>query len=154
MAADRDHLQGNMRWLSLSVIASLLLVLQSLNPSPVGKGRKIPKAPPEAIEPLKRAYAAWKQGHYEQAIQIAKAVYERYGEVYAVWWSTWARRIYGQLPVDVSLKNKRVRYVFLGEKWKLYPGLTQARDLLGKQDFLAYAPYEENPFTGWRSRQG
>ncbi len=260
------------RWLSLLVMAFLLVGWQPLNPSPVKKKQNIPKAPEEAIEPLKQAYAAWKQGHCEQAIQIAKAIYERYGEVYAVWWPTWARRIYGQLPdpedvesvaerglslvlkgttpgqilgfacyeagryeeamawgkaigswgirwlaeqgmkrqgkvivvppkntwrplplkfreedyfilvpldeackvlgilhrLDISPKTKRVRYIFLGEKGKLYPGLTQARDLSGRQDFLAYAPYEENgvvwvPFywlakqagiVGWEVRNG
>ncbi|MFA0759645.1 MAG: hypothetical protein NOOUEUKL_002326, partial [Candidatus Fervidibacter sp.] len=59
--------------------------------------------------------------------------------------------------LDISPKTKRVRYVFLGEKGKLYPGLTQARDLSGRQDFLAYAPYEENgvvwvPFY-WLAKQ-
>jgi hypothetical protein len=70
--------------------------------------------------------------------------------------------------LDVSPKTKRVRYVFLGEKGKLYPGLTQAKDLSGRQDFLAYAPYEEGgvvwvPFywlakqagiKGWEVRDG
>jgi len=70
--------------------------------------------------------------------------------------------------LDISPKTKRVRYVFWGEKGKLYPGLTQARDLSGRQDFLAYAPYEENgvvwvPFywlakqagiKGWEVRNG
>jgi len=59
--------------------------------------------------------------------------------------------------LDVSPKTKRVRYVFLGEKGKLYPGLTQAKDLSGRQDFLAYAPYEEGgvvwvPFY-WLAKQ-
>jgi hypothetical protein len=59
--------------------------------------------------------------------------------------------------LDVSPKTKRVRYVFLGEKGKLYPGLTQAKDLSGRQDFLAYAPYEEDrvvwvPFY-WLAKQ-
>jgi hypothetical protein len=70
--------------------------------------------------------------------------------------------------LDVSPKTKQVRYVFLGEKGKLYPGLTQAKDLSGRQDFLAYAPYEEGgvvwvPFywlakqagiKGWEVRDG
>ena len=70
--------------------------------------------------------------------------------------------------LDISPKTKRVRYVFLGEKGKLYPGLTQARDLSGRQNFLAYAPYEESgvvwvPFywlakqagiRGWEVRNG
>jgi hypothetical protein len=59
--------------------------------------------------------------------------------------------------LDVSPKTKRVRYVFLGEKGKLYPGLTQAKDLSGRQDSLAYAPYEEDgvvwvPFY-WLAKQ-
>jgi hypothetical protein len=74
------NLKGDMERLSLLVMAFLLVGWQLLNPSPVKKRQNIPKAPEEAIEPLKRAYAAWKQGHYEQAIQIAKAIYERYGE--------------------------------------------------------------------------
>jgi hypothetical protein len=101
------------RWLSLLVMAFLLVGWQLLNPSPVKKRQNIPKAPEEAIEPLKRAYAAWKQGHYEQAIQIAKAIYERYGEVYAVWWPTWARRIYGQLPDPEDVESVAERGLYL-----------------------------------------
>jgi len=69
---------------------------------------------------------------------------------------------------DISPKTKRVRYVFIGEKGKLYPGLTQARDIRGEREFLAYAPYEEDgvvwvPFywlakqagiKGWEVRNG
>jgi hypothetical protein len=47
-----------MERLSLLVMAFLLVGWQLLNPSPVKKRQNIPKAPEEAIEPLKRAYAA------------------------------------------------------------------------------------------------
>ena len=69
--------------------------------------------------------------------------------------------------LDISPKTKRVRYVFLG-KGKLLPGLTQARNIKGEREHLAYAPFEEDgkvwvPFywlakqagiRGWEVRNG
>ncbi len=58
---------------------------------------------------------------------------------------------------DISPKTKRVRYVFIAEKGKLLPGLTQARNIEGQQEHLAYAPFEEGgeiwvPFY-WLAKQ-
>ena len=264
-----------MRLLSV-VVTMITLMVGSLGltspPADPSKQRPVPKASSQAAEKLKRAFAAYSQGHYDQAIQLALDVYQQEGNVRARWWQSWVFRYAGKeglpnpynfdairkmwvegkgnlaigvrgarpvwiltlaymeigdyeeavkwakliggqilydaqwlynqhggkvkqldqpppkntwrpLPLkfreedyfilvpldqackvlgiahrlDVSPKTKRVRYVFLGEKGKLYPGLTQAKDLSGRQDFLAYAPYEEGgvvwvPFY-WLAKQ-
>ncbi|MCX7969493.1 MAG: copper amine oxidase N-terminal domain-containing protein [Armatimonadetes bacterium] len=244
--------------------------------SPPG-GRIYPKANEEATEKLKEAYAAYHQGWYDRAIELAMEVYRKYGDVHARWWPTWTKKlmknnlpdphdrgailgatIEGKAPLtmmvtgvttvwllslaylkagryeelakaswgdpmlkgiaslhlkrgdrplkmppkstwrplplrfreedyfilvpldeackvlglgcrlDISPKTKRVRYAFIGEKGKLLPGLTQARDINGEREDLAYAPFEEDgkvwvPFywlakqagiRGWEVRNG
>ncbi|MCS7253590.1 MAG: hypothetical protein RMK18_06810 [Armatimonadota bacterium] len=55
-------------------------------------GRVYPKANEEATEKLKEAYAAYYQGWYDRAIQLAMEVYRKYGDVHACWWPTWAKK--------------------------------------------------------------
>jgi len=66
--------------------------------SPPG-GRIYPRANEEATEKLKEAYAAYYQGWYERAIELAMDVYQKYGDVHARWWPSWVKRFYkGKLP--------------------------------------------------------
>jgi len=66
--------------------------------SPPG-GMIYPKANEEATEKLKEAYAAYHQGWYDRAIELAMEVYRKYGNVHARWWPAWAKRMMkGNLP--------------------------------------------------------
>lgn len=246
---------------------------------PGGSQVSLHRANAEAEEKLKAAYAAFEQGQYQQAINIAFSVWQRYGDVRACWYPKWVLRYlkkehlpdpYDQMAVvsetirssflytkirkstfpsyllakayaklgdyeqvkrwvkqlgklgydeyqvmlllprkeeqpppkntwrplnlrfrmedyfvlvpldeackvlglshrlEISPKTKKVRYAFVGEKGKLYPGHVIARDIKGETDFLAYAPYEEGgvvwvPFywlakqagiKGWEVRDG
>jgi hypothetical protein len=60
--------------------------------SPPG-GRIYPRANEEATEKLKEAYAAYYQGWYERAIELAMDVYQKYGDVHARWWPSWVSAI-------------------------------------------------------------
>lgn len=61
--------------------------------SPPG-GRRIhfPKANVEAEEKLKAAYAAFEQGQYQKAIDLAYSVWQKYGDVQACWYPKWVFR--------------------------------------------------------------
>ncbi len=101
----------------LRLCVAMVYFVQGLSASPVKKRRQVPKAPAEAIEPLKHAYAAWRQGHYEQAIALALQVYQRYGEVYACWWPSWAHHFYSPLPDPwdyVAVGERRLSLVLQG----------------------------------------
>ena len=86
--------------LTQRTLAILLFValLDFAKASPPG-GRIYPRANEEATEKLKEAYAAYHQGWYERAIELAMEVYQKYGDVHARWWPSWVKRFYkGKLP--------------------------------------------------------
>jgi len=63
-------------WVVLMMICTFVIG----SPPPSKKTwRPIPKASPQAAEKLKKAFAAYSQGHYEQAIQLALEVYKQEG---------------------------------------------------------------------------
>jgi hypothetical protein len=86
--------------LTQRTLAILLFVafLDFAKASPPG-GRIYPRANEEATEKLKEGYAAYHQGWYELAIELAVEVYQKYGDVHARWWPSWVKRFYrGNLP--------------------------------------------------------
>jgi len=84
---------------TLTVVIWAILTLSNLcHASPPG-GRIYPKANEEATEKLKEAYAAYHQGWYDKAIELAMEVYRKYGDVHARWWPAWVKRLMkGNLP--------------------------------------------------------
>jgi len=58
----------------------------------------LPYAPDEALEDFKKAVALFEQGLYEPAIKVTLKLYRQYGDVQAVWFPTWVRRVVKDLP--------------------------------------------------------
>jgi hypothetical protein len=59
---------------------------------PGGRHIRLPKANVEAEEKLKAAYAAFEQGQYQKAIDLAYSVWQKYGDVQACWYPKWVFR--------------------------------------------------------------
>ncbi|MFN3422532.1 MAG: hypothetical protein ACK40X_12500, partial [Armatimonadota bacterium] len=59
---------------------------------PGGRHIRLPKANGEAEEKLKAAYAAFEQGQYQKAINLAYSVWQKYGDVQACWYPKWVLR--------------------------------------------------------------
>lgn len=58
-----------------------------------------PLVPPDAVNKLKEAYAAIKQGEPEKARDLAEEVFQKYGDVQVAWFPSWlVRQVKGILP--------------------------------------------------------
>lgn len=83
-------------WCSYGLVKVFLFAVvftASCSASPPGDFRiRLPKANAEAEERLKAAYAAFEQGKYQQAINLAYSVWQKYGDVEACWYPKWVFR--------------------------------------------------------------
>ena len=163
--------------LTQKTLAILVFVtfLDFAKASPPG-GRIYPRANEEATEKLKEAYAAYYQGWYERAIELAMDVYQKYGDVHARWWPSWVKRFYkGKLPdpydygaiLEATIEGKALmtmmvkgvtvgwllEYSYLGlgyQVWRLgthVPSLLKSVEGAKKR---GYRPPQPPPKNTWR----
>ncbi|MCS7266407.1 MAG: hypothetical protein NZ805_16450 [Armatimonadetes bacterium] len=96
-------------------------------PADPSKWRPVPKASYQVAEKLKEAFAAYSQGHYEQAIQLALDVYNREGDVRARWWQSWVFRYSQGERLPDHFDFDAIRRMWIEGKGHLAKGARGAR---------------------------
>jgi len=113
-------------------------------PADPSKWRPIPKASPQAAEKLKKAFAAYSQGHYEQAIQLALEVYKGEGNVRARWWQSWVFRYAKGETLPDPFDFDAIRRMWVEGKGHLANGARGARPVwILALSYLEAGNYEE-----------
>ena len=111
------------------------------NPS---KLRPVPKASSQASEKLKKAFAAYSQGNYEQAIELAIDVYKREGNVRARWWQSWVFRYVGKENLPDPYDFDAIRRMWVEGMGHLATGVRGARPAwILALSYLELGNYEE-----------
>lgn len=91
-------------WITkVNVVVLSLWVMMTL-----GNGQKF-KATQEITERLKKAYAYYCQGQYEQALNSALPIYQKDPDIWVAWWPKWVYRVVkGPIP-DPYQKSEIMR---------------------------------------------
>jgi hypothetical protein len=136
-----------MRLLSV-VVTIITLMVGSLGltspPADPSKQRPVPKASSQAAEKLKRAFAAYSQGHYDQAIQLALDVYQQEGNVRARWWQSWVFRYAGKEGLPNPYNFDAIRKMWVEGKGNLAIGVRGARPVwILTLAYMEIGDYEE-----------
>ena len=136
-----------MRLLSV-VVTMITLMVGSLGltspPADPSKQRPVPKASSQAAEKLKRAFAAYSQGHYDQAIQLALDVYQQEGNVRARWWQSWVFRYAGKEGLPNPYNFDAIRKMWVEGKGNLAIGVRGARPVwILTLAYMEIGDYEE-----------
>jgi len=123
------------------MVGSLGLTSPPADPS---KQRPVPKASSQAAEKLKRAFAAYSQGHYDQAIQLALDVYQQEGNVRARWWQSWVFRYAGKEGLPNPYNFDAIRKMWVEGKGNLAIGVRGARPVwILTLAYMEIGDYEE-----------
>jgi len=132
--------------LIVTTMMTLMLWRSGLTSPPAdpSKWRPVPKASPQAAEKLKRAFAAYSQGHYDQAIQLALDVYQQEGNVRARWWQLWVSRYVGKEGLPDPYDFDAVRKMWVEGKGHLATGARGARPVwILALAYMEIGDYEE-----------
>ncbi len=128
--------------ISIVVTIASLLVLTML-----GWGQKH-KATPEIIERLKKAYAHYCQGQYEQSLALALPLYQKDPDIWVAWWPKWLYRVVKEplpSPYEKSqIMQMTVKSYEAGRPFPLsaYVKTANARRLVA-DSYLALGRYQE-----------